>query len=193
MTSLPRRIERPARLNAEDWMHAAFEMLCEQGLAAVAVEPLARRLKVTKGSFYWHFKTRDALLAAVLERWETSEQERVFDRLDAIADPRERLRALFLLVSREAREHIVYTALLQGLDHPVVQPVMERVSQKRQDYLAAAYREAGMDAVEAVHRARLTYAAYVGFIQMAVQLHRPRLHLEEYEAYVAHSMRTLIP
>ncbi|MBS0213695.1 MAG: TetR/AcrR family transcriptional regulator [Proteobacteria bacterium] len=193
MDALDGKARRPARLCAEDWMRAAFDALCREGLSAVAVEPLARQLGVTKGSFYWHFKTRDALLAAVLERWVASEQDRVFDRLDAISDPRERLRELFLLVAAESREHVVYTALLQGLDHPLVRDVMERVSQKRQDYIATGYRQTGMDPTEALHRARLTYAAYVGFIQMAVQLHRPRLRLEEYKAYVEHVMRTLIP
>ena len=64
-------------------------------MAAVAVEPLARRLGVTKGSFYWHFPSRDALLVAALERWEKVEQETVFGQLEPIPDPRERLRALF--------------------------------------------------------------------------------------------------
>ena len=48
--SLPKN-ERPTRLSAEDWALAALDVIAEQGLAAVAVEPLARRLGVTKGSF----------------------------------------------------------------------------------------------------------------------------------------------
>ena len=47
--------ERNGRLSAEDWAQAALDLIAEQGVAAVAVEPLARRLGVTKGSFYWHF------------------------------------------------------------------------------------------------------------------------------------------
>src|SRR3546814_18257468 len=47
--------ERKGRLSAEDWAQAALDLIAEHGVAAVAVEPLARRLGVTKGSFYWHF------------------------------------------------------------------------------------------------------------------------------------------
>jgi AcrR family transcriptional regulator len=161
------RSERSGRLSAEDWAQAALDALGEQGLAAVGVEPLARRLGVTKGSFYWHFPSREALLIAALERWEAAEQETVFGKLEAIADPRERLRALFLLVAHEAKAHIVYSELLKALDHPLVQPVMERVSKRRLDYLCASFRQAGLGRADAQHRARLAYAAYVGFLQLS--------------------------
>ena len=62
------KMDKPARLSAEDWALAALDVIAESGLASVAVEPLAKRLGVTKGSFYWHFPSRDALLVAALER-----------------------------------------------------------------------------------------------------------------------------
>ena len=187
------RNERPARLSAADWAQAALDVLGEQGLSAVGVEPLARRLGVTKGSFYWHFPSREALLTAALEHWESVEQETVFGKLAAIPDPRERLRSLFLLVAHEAKTHIIYSELLKALDHPLVQPVMERVSKRRLDYLCASFRQAGLGRADAQHRARLAYAAYIGFLQLSLQLHQPRLHHDEFEAYVEHVMGTLIP
>jgi len=185
--------ERVGRLSADDWAQAALDQIAEQGLATVAVEPLARRLGVTKGSFYWHFPSRDALLAAALARWEQVEQEMVFGQLEAVADPRERLRALFQLVAHEAKSHIIYSELLKALDHPAVQPVIERVSQRRLEYLVASFRQAGLKSTDAQHRARLAYAAYVGFLQLSLQLQQPRLQHDEYEAYVEHVMATLIP
>lgn len=193
MSTLASRIDRPSRLSAEDWAHTALDVIAEEGVAALAVEPLARRLGVTKGSFYWHFPSREALLSAALDRWETMEQETVFGRLDAYPDPRERLRQLFLLVAHELKPHRIYSELLKAMDQPAVRPVLERVSQRRLDYLAASFRQAGMVRLEAVHRARLTYAAYVGFLQLNLQLGQSRLQQAEFEAYVSHVMRTLIP
>src|SRR5687768_2140101 len=187
------KAERHGRLSAEDWAQAALDLIAEQGVAAVAVEPLARRLGVTKGSFYWHFPSRDALLQAALERWEAVEQEMVFGKLEAVSDPRERLRALFQLVAHEFKSHIVYSELLKALDHPTVSPVIGRVSQRRFDWLAASFRQAGLSRTDAQHRARLAYAAYVGFLQRNMQLHQQRLHHDEFEGYVGHVMRTLIP
>ena len=187
------RIERTGRLCADDWAQAALDLIAEQGVAAVAVEPLARRLGVTKGSFYWHFPSRDALLQAALERWEKVEQETVFGSLEAVPDPRERLRALFHLVAHEATSHVIYSELLKALDHPVVRPVIERVSARRLEYLTASFRQAGLNRADAQHRARLAYAAYVGFLQLNLQMQQPRLQHDEFEAYLEHVMATLIP
>src|SRR5690606_8384585 len=197
MTTMPTtaspRPERSGRLSADDWGQAALDLIAEQGVAAVAVEPLARRLGVTKGSFYWHFPSRDALLVAALERWEKVEQEEVFGQLEAIADPSQRLRALFNLVAHEYKSHVIYSELLKALDHPAVQPVIGRVSDRRMEYLTASFRQAGLGRTDAQHRARLAYAAYIGFLQLNLQLHQARLQHDEFEAYVEHVMVTLIP
>jgi AcrR family transcriptional regulator len=186
------KTEKP-RLSAEDWALAALDVIAEQGLAAVAVEPLARRLGVTKGSFYWHFPSREALLVAALQRWEKTEQETVFGRMEAVSDPRVRLRELFQLVAHEPTTHIIYSELLKALDHPVVKPVLGRISSRRMEYLTASFRQAGMPRQEAQNRARLAYAAYVGFLQLSLQLGQPRLHQAEFDAYVSHVATTLIP
>lgn len=182
-----------SRLSAGDWAEAALDLIAEQGVAAVAVEPLARRLGVTKGSFYWHFPSRDALLQAALERWEAFEEQELFGKLEAVPDPAERLRSLFQMVAREFKSHVVYSALLKAPDHPAVQPVIGRVSQRRLDYLTASFRQAGLGRTEARHRARLTYAAYVGFLQLNLQLHQARMPQEEFDEYVEHLMDTLVP
>lgn len=181
------------RLSAADWEQAALDLIAEQGVAAVAVEALARQLGVTKGSFYWHFPNREALLKGALDRWEKHDTENLFDQVEPIADPRARLCELFRRTGREAKSHVIYSALLRALDHPIVQPVMSRVSQRRMDFLTRAYRQVGMNRSAAAHRARLAYAAYVGFLQLNLQLGIQRLDHAELEAYVEHAIETLIP
>ena len=181
------------RLSAADWELAALDLIAEQGVSAVAVEPLARRLNVTKGSSYWHFPTRDALLEAALKRWEQVDVEHLMTQIDRIEDPRERLTELFTRTSREMKTHVIYSALLKALDHPVVQPVMQRLSLRRINYLAVGYRALGLSRRDAMHRARLAYSAYVGFLQLMTQMKLPRMDSEEFEGYVHHVTETLIP
>lgn len=191
--ALPGATTERVRLSADSWADAALDLIAEQGVAGVAVESLARRLGVTKGSFYWHFQTRDALLEAALKRWETRDIEGLIREADRIADPRERLVDLFRRTSREMRTHVIYSALLKALDHPAVQPVMKRLSQRRIQYLALAYRGLGLGRRDALNRARLAYAAYVGFLQLILQLRLQRIDPADYDAYVEHVVDTLIP
>ena len=70
---MPRTIERSnnkQRLSKAVWMEKTLEKIGEVGVASIQVELLARELGVTKGSFYWHFPSREALLSATLSYWE---------------------------------------------------------------------------------------------------------------------------
>jgi hypothetical protein len=70
---------------------------------------------------------------------------------------------------------------------------MSRVSQRRMDFLTRLYQEAGLAPDVALNRARLTYAAYVGFLQLNFTLGLPRISHEEFDAYVEHMIATLTP
>jgi len=59
-----------SRLSKDDWLKAARMALIERGIGGVRVEVLARSLGVTKGSFYWHFPHRAALMEGLLREWE---------------------------------------------------------------------------------------------------------------------------
>jgi AcrR family transcriptional regulator len=181
------------RLSADDWQQAALDALSEGGLQGIAIEALAKRLGVTKGSFYWHFASRDALIESALELWESQEQEQVFGKLDSLSNAQERLSALVTLVASEIKAHKIYSELLKAIDHPLVKPILERVSKRRIDYLTASFRQAGMPRIQALNRARLTYAAYVGFLQLNLQLGHPKLSHDEFNDYIKHLTETLIP
>ncbi|HYX69323.1 MAG TPA: helix-turn-helix domain-containing protein [Terriglobales bacterium] len=61
-------------MSREDWLRAARLALLHGGPDAVRIEKLARDLKVTKGSFYWHFRDRSALLEGLLREWEEEKE-----------------------------------------------------------------------------------------------------------------------
>ena len=182
-----------SRLTAADWEQQALEMIAEQGVRALAVEPLARRMGITKGSFYWHFSNREALLDQALASWEKHDARNLNASLGAIEDPRDRLKSFFRRVGRERLTHAVFSALCTATDHPQVEPVLERVANRRMQHIARAFEELGMPAEEADHRARLTYSVYLGFLQLQRQHQTPSLSSQAYEAYIEHVIATLIP
>lgn len=190
--SAPKKKER-STLSAGDWEQQALVLIAEKGVRAVAVELLARRMGVTKGSFYWHFSNRDSLLEQSLLRWEKHDAVNLQTSLGAIADPRERLRSFFRRAGREKLTHDVYSSLCTAADHPQVEPLLERVAVRRMKHIEAAFGEIGFDPDEASHRARLTYSAYLGYLQLQRQHQTPNLSSGEFEAYMTHVIATLIP
>lgn len=154
------------RRSREDWTAAAVDALAEGGVAAVAVEPLAARLGATKGSAYWHFRNRDDLLRGALERWETDYTEAVIAKVDAQPDPEARLRVLFTTALRPSSGSAVDAALLASPDHPVVAPILRRVTERRLNYLTSLYADLGFAETAANHRAVLAYTTYLGTLQL---------------------------
>jgi AcrR family transcriptional regulator len=157
-----------SRLTAADWVAAALAALLAKGPAGVAVQPLARRIGATKGSFYWHFGSRDELLRAALARWEKVATEDVIAAAEAAsADPRERARLLFGWVTASSAEHPGQLRLLAAADHPDVRAALDRATRRRIDYIARLLREAGQPARVAARRATLAYATYLGHAELA--------------------------
>lgn len=153
------------KLGPADWADAALDALGEGGLNAIAVESLAVRLGATKGSFYWHFSNRDALVRAALERWTQSQTEDVIARLEPEPDPTIRLRRLFDLVIGSGHVNRAELALLSHADDPLVAPVLARVTARRVEFIVTCYREMGIRRAESRHRAVLAYTAHIGLIQ----------------------------
>lgn len=157
------------QLTAHDWAATALAALGQGGAAAVAIEPLAKRLGATRGSFYWHFSSRGDLVRAALALWERRETEDVIAWVEAIDGPRERLRALLLGALRSTTDAAwadVELALQASVDDPDVAEALERVTRRRLDYLADQFAALGHDPDAARERAVMSYSAFLGHAQL---------------------------
>ena len=61
--------KRHPQLTRDDWIEAALAVLVDESIEAVQITQLSRRVGVTRGSFYWHFNSREELLDALIEEW----------------------------------------------------------------------------------------------------------------------------
>ena len=170
-------------------MRAALELTAEQGLSAVAVEPLARRLGATKGSFYWHFANREALVTAVLEHWRVIATHGVIELLDATPDPLERLRRLAVITNRSSWEDRLEYAILSAADDELVRPFVDAVNRERLAYVVRIFRDLGYPRATAERRAAITLHAYVG--RLRLQHGTPRPSRAESAAYNREIVRVL--
>lgn len=180
-------------LTAESWAEAALDVMASGGLDAVAVEPLARRLNVTKGSFYWHFANRDALLKAALALWERRETLDVIVGLEAEPDPYQRIVNLFKRANSSHRAGRLYLALAAATDDVRVNEVVQRVSTRRLAYLEQCYRSLGMDAAEAPLWATFAYATFIGNQQVHRDTPARFPAGPKFREYFKLMLKTLIP
>lgn len=160
------RKPRVSRIEEDDWIESAFDMLANGGVAAVRVEPLADRLGVTKGAFYARYPTRDALLAAMLEYWR---RVSTVDVLTAFAEinerPVERLRRILDLPFRRAdvrnRARMEMAIRIWAHHDERAAKTMAEIDAYRIRYFESVLRANGFAAPEAEARAFLIYAYVV--------------------------------
>lgn len=150
--------------SADDWVRAAFTLLARKGAEFVRVEPLAKQLAVTKGSFYWHFEDRAALLQAMLTEWErvaTSNIIELVERRGGVA--LERLRRLLLTTTAPAEAARVEQAIRAwGASEGAVREALERVDARREAYVRDLLIGCGVGESKAAHRSHALYRMLIG-------------------------------
>lgn len=150
------------RLDPRAWIDAGLDVLAREGAAGVRIEPLAKRLDVTKGSFYWHFADRDALLAACLAAWAEGRIAAIRTQTDA-TPARIALPALVDLYMRAPNPkglavELAIRAMARG--HSGAARAVEAVDGERLARVAALFEELGH--ADARARALLFYAFLFG-------------------------------
>ena len=185
----PAQHEPRGRLQPADWVWAGFRALVQGGPQALRVEPIARGLATTKGSFYWHFVDLAALRAAMLEAWV---QVATTDITTAVRQSGLPARAqLLLLVEKvsvapdaEAGGDAVEPAIRDwGRTDALARQVLERVDRQRLDDLQAFFGAAGLAPTAASQAAAVFYATVIGLeslrLTAKISMREPLLALAE--------------
>lgn len=154
---------KSSRLGREDWLRGALEILASFGIEGVKVVTLARKLGVTSGSFYWHFKNRRELYDAMLEYWERVMTDAVIDVARQFdGSPRERIWLLMenVMVGGLARMDSAIWRWAQSDE--AVQVVFKKALSKRFAFATWMFRQAGFGKTQAEARGRLMVAYMMG-------------------------------
>jgi AcrR family transcriptional regulator len=152
-----------SRLDRDAWIRAGLDILADQGIDGVRIEPLAKRLGVTKGSFYWHFRDRADLLDGLLDSWRRRATLSIIERLDHAGEsPAKRLRALLHLPfggrSAEKGADLELVVRLWGRRDAKAHQILAEVDELRIRYLTQLLETAGVTEGESRARAILAYS-----------------------------------
>lgn len=156
------------RLTIDDWLQAGYAILAEDGIKTLKIERLCARLKVTKGSFYWHFDGMPSYRTALVAGWrELRDEDR--SQIEAIGElpPRERLAQMMAsLVS--PRHWTLERAMREwARSDDTVAEAVRAADRRVLAAVRAAFADFGFDAEEADLRANATFAVGIGFLHLS--------------------------
>jgi AcrR family transcriptional regulator len=165
---MPRGEKKPSsRLSPEAWIEAGIQILVNKSIDSVRVEVLAAQLGVTKGSFYWHFKDRAALLVGILRHWRERATLGIVDRFERANVPTEdKLRMMLELpVSSTAAGHggtVELAIRAWARRDKLAREAVQQVDAERLSYVTRLLMELGYDKTEATFRAFMLYSCNMG-------------------------------
>ena len=167
-------VPAPVQTSRDAWVDAGLSALAIGGPEHVRVESIAAALGVTKGGFYHHFADRQALLAAMLARWESQLVDHAIEIVaDRGGDARDRLRTLFGYAGSSPHLLAIELAVRDWARRdPEVATRLARVDERRMDFLRVLFAQVCKDAADPVAdaeaRCLLTMALFVGQPFLAV-------------------------
>lgn len=158
-------------ISTEDWISIAKSTLIKEGIAAVKIDRLARKGGVTRGGFYYRFKSRQGLLDALLEDWRSTNNAPWLNALNGPGSPPERFHALIRLWLEERDYNPDYDTAVRAWSRlsPKVAATVHEIDDSRIEALKRLFVDAGYDDGEAFVRARITYFHQVGYYAMGVR------------------------
>jgi AcrR family transcriptional regulator len=150
------------QLSAKDWVDAGLKALASRGFTALKAEPLAKALRVSRGSFYWHFADVAAFHAAILARWHEVAAEQIIANVEAASNNED---PLALLLRRVFGERLTLERAVRtwaSVD-PAARAAVQAIDRRRLSYVEGLLAQAGLSAELARARAQILYWAFLGF------------------------------
>lgn len=163
-------------LSTQDWIDVAKAMLIREGINAVKIDRLARECHVTRGGFYWRFKSRAELLDTLLEDWRRTNTTPILTALSKPGLPSERFERLVRLWIEEQDYSPEYDTAVRNwaIIDPRVADAVHEVDNQRVEALRLLFLDFGFEGDEALVRARITYYHQVGYYTMGICESDPR-------------------
>lgn len=158
-------------LSTQDWIDVARETLIREGVDAVKIDRLAKAKNVTRGGFYWRFKSRQDLLDHLLDDWRETNTSPLLAAISGPGTPQERYQALIQLWIEEKDFRPDYDMAVRNWASasPAVEEVVRTVDTLRVDALRRLFIDAGYEGNEALVRARITYYHQIGYYTLGIR------------------------
>jgi AcrR family transcriptional regulator len=172
MTRLRKTQGGNIKVTRRQWLDLALGVLIAEGVDGVRILPLARRLKVSRSSFYWYFGSRKDLLDQLLDHWREINTTPILERAGRPAPTI--IRAVLNVFECWADErlfnpHLDFAVRSWARRAKPVRRVIDQADEARLAALRAMFRRYGYEAEDAFIRARVLYYTQIGYYTLEVK------------------------
>ncbi|CAN7529062.1 TetR/AcrR family transcriptional regulator [Rhizobium sp. LjRoot98] len=160
------------RGSQEGWLQAAYDSLLESGVDSVKIMPLAKRLNLSRTSFYWFFKDREELLDALISRWREKNTGNLVKQSEAYAESlaEAMLNVFDCWLNKELFDsQFEFAVRSWALQSPDTLAEVQMADQTRMEAISRMFMRFGYEVAQADVRARTTYLVQIGYISMQAQ------------------------
>lgn len=154
-----------AKISKEKWIKGGIKLLRKESHASIKIDILCKKLKISKGSFYHHFKNiNDYIEELVKFNFEVSTKS-IIEGSKGIDQSIEKLESLRLFVHHlDPKVEIGFRAW--STHHPIVDKYQKKIDKVRMNYLYELILGLGISKIKAAKYAKIQYAIFVGLMNL---------------------------
>lgn len=164
----------------QDWIFLGYELFSEQGITGIVVEKMAKKLKVNKSSFYWHFKTKKEFIDAIIEYWVSNNTTQIISTTDSEQSGKDKFSKLIeLAFKKEPYLDFIFHLKRYAIKNKKIQVLIDEIDHQRIEYTMNILIEMNFSKTEAKDKAILFYKYLIGYHEMIRYKKQSKNFLEE--------------
>lgn len=166
----------------EDWIKLGFKLFSENGTHGIVVEKMAKKLKVNKSSFYWHFKTKKDFFNEIISFWVNEDTNEIIEGVESKKTGKEKFKELIKLAfKKDPYQDFFFFLKRYALKDKKTLSLIDNIDSQRINYTKMILVEMGYLEDEALIKATLFYKYLIGYHEMIRYKKQAKDYLTEVE------------
>lgn len=148
----------------EDWINLGYKLFSDQGVSGIVIEKMAKKLKVNKSSFYWHFKTKKKFIDELIRYWINNKTVQIINLTNNVKRVPDKFKTFIALVYKQD-PFLDFTFHLKkyAKKEQNIQVSIDKIDNQRIEYANKLLQEMGYSKQDAKIKAKLLHKHFIGY------------------------------
>ncbi|MDF2516925.1 MAG: TetR/AcrR family transcriptional regulator [Sphingobacterium sp.] len=164
------------RIERKEWLEDGMKILKKEGFQRITIDNLCKSLKITKGSFYHHFKNMEDYIEALMKYWQNKNTLEFIKKTEEQCDIQRKYFILSDLASSTSHK-VEQIIRAWSFSNETVKAYVKQVDHMRIEYLTDLNIQQGLDLKKARNSAIMQYGTLIGIQQLLPDI--PKVEFNE--------------